>query len=46
MPDPRDHRGVRHALVHVLALAAAAVLAGATSLRLRHARFRSSAGLA
>ncbi|WP_329449168.1 ISAs1 family transposase (plasmid) [Streptomyces sp. NBC_01426] len=28
----RDPRGVRHALVHVLALAAAAVLAGATSL--------------
>jgi len=32
VPDPRSPRGVRHALVHVLALAAAAVLAGATSL--------------
>ncbi|MEU2134587.1 ISAs1 family transposase [Streptomyces sp. NPDC018352] len=32
MPDPRDPRGVRHALVVVLALAACAVLAGATSL--------------
>ncbi|MFF2820481.1 ISAs1 family transposase [Kitasatospora cineracea] len=32
VPDPRDPRGVRHTLVHVLALAAAAVLAGATSL--------------
>ncbi|MFF1605171.1 ISAs1 family transposase [Streptomyces mirabilis] len=32
VPDPRDPRGVRHALVGVLALAACAVLAGATSL--------------
>ncbi|WP_445045484.1 ISAs1 family transposase [Streptomyces sp. SAS_272] len=32
MPDPRDPRGVRHALAVVLALAACAVLAGATSL--------------
>ena len=32
MPDPRDPRGVRHALVVVLALTACAVLAGATSL--------------
>ncbi|MET8138021.1 transposase family protein [Streptomyces sp. NPDC005251] len=32
MPDPRDPRGVRHALVGILALAACAVLAGATSL--------------
>ncbi|MFJ2478299.1 transposase family protein, partial [Streptomyces sp. NPDC087659] len=32
MPDPRDPRGVRHALVAVLALTACAVLAGATSL--------------
>ncbi|WP_256098639.1 transposase family protein [Streptomyces agglomeratus] len=32
MPDPRDPRGVRHALVGVLALTACAVLAGATSL--------------
>ncbi|MFF6809033.1 transposase family protein [Streptomyces sp. NPDC012403] len=32
MPDPRDPRGVRHALVGVLALAACAVPAGATSL--------------
>ncbi|MFG3052535.1 transposase family protein [Kitasatospora sp. NPDC048239] len=32
VPDPRDPRGVRHALVHILALAATAVLAGATSL--------------
>jgi len=32
VPDPRDPRGVRHALVHVLALAATAVLSGATSL--------------
>ncbi|MEH0586851.1 ISAs1 family transposase [Streptomyces sp. B21-106] len=32
VPDPRDPRGVRHTLVHVLALAATAVLAGATSL--------------
>ena len=32
VPDPRDPRGVRHALVVVLALAACAVLAGATSL--------------
>ncbi|MFF7839304.1 transposase family protein [Streptomyces ossamyceticus] len=30
--SPRDPRGVRHALVGVLALAACAVLAGATSL--------------
>jgi predicted transposase YbfD/YdcC len=32
VPDPRDRRGLRHALVSVLALAAAAVLAGARSL--------------
>ncbi|MFF0131002.1 transposase family protein [Streptomyces mirabilis] len=32
MPDPRDPRGVRHALAGVLALAACAVLAGAPSL--------------
>lgn len=32
VPDPRDPRGVRHALSVVLALAACAVLAGATSL--------------
>ncbi|WP_393100991.1 transposase family protein [Streptomyces sp. LN325] len=32
VPDPRDPRGVRHALVGVLALAACAVLAEATSL--------------
>ncbi|ULR53875.1 ISAs1 family transposase [Streptomyces deccanensis] len=32
VPDPRDPRGVRHALVAVLALAACAVLAGATSV--------------
>ncbi|MFD5473448.1 transposase family protein [Streptomyces sp. NPDC127105] len=32
MPDPRDPRGVRHALTAVLALTACAVLAGATSL--------------
>ncbi|WP_343241865.1 MULTISPECIES: transposase family protein [unclassified Streptomyces] len=32
VPDPRDPRGVSHSLVHVLALAAAAVLTGATSL--------------
>ncbi|MFK4227969.1 transposase family protein [Streptomyces sp. NPDC019890] len=32
MPDPRDPRGVRHALVVVLALTACAVPAGATSL--------------
>ena len=32
VPDPRDPRGVRHALVVVLALAACAVLAGVTSL--------------
>jgi predicted transposase YbfD/YdcC len=32
VPDPRDSRGVRHALVVVLALTACAVLAGATSL--------------
>ncbi|MEW1914730.1 ISAs1 family transposase [Kitasatospora sp. NPDC085895] len=31
VPDPRDPRGVRHALVVVLALTACAVLAGATS---------------
>ncbi|MFD4611472.1 transposase family protein [Streptomyces sp. NPDC058451] len=32
VPDPRDPRGVRHALTAVLALTACAVLAGATSL--------------
>ncbi|MFM9584199.1 ISAs1 family transposase [Streptomyces caniscabiei] len=32
VPDPRDPRGVRHALVVVLALTACAVLAGARSL--------------
>ncbi|MGW7439871.1 transposase family protein [Streptomyces sp. NPDC054849] len=32
MPDTRDPRGVRHALVVMLALTACAVLAGATSL--------------
>jgi DDE_Tnp_1-associated len=32
VPDPRDPRGVRHALVGLLALSACAVLAGATSL--------------
>ena len=32
VPDPRSRRGVRHHLVYVLALAAAAVLTGATSL--------------
>jgi len=32
VPDPRDPRGVRHTLVFVLALAASAVLTGATSL--------------
>ncbi|MGJ5828968.1 transposase family protein [Streptomyces ossamyceticus] len=32
MSSPRDPRGVRHALVGVLALAACAVPAGATSL--------------
>ncbi|MFE7401687.1 ISAs1 family transposase [Streptomyces sp. NPDC057557] len=32
VPDPRDPRGVRHALVVVLALTACAVLAGATPL--------------
>ncbi|MFE1988043.1 transposase family protein [Streptomyces mirabilis] len=32
MPGPRDPRGVRHALVVMLALTACAVLAGATSL--------------
>jgi hypothetical protein len=32
VPNPRDPRGVRHALVVVLALTACAVLAGATSL--------------
>jgi hypothetical protein len=31
-PDPRSPRGLRHALVYLLALAAAAVLAGAGSL--------------
>ncbi|MFE7778731.1 transposase family protein [Streptomyces sp. NPDC057445] len=31
VPDPRDPRGVRHALVVVLALTACAVLAGAAS---------------
>ncbi|WP_229854924.1 transposase family protein [Streptomyces filipinensis] len=31
-PDPRDPRGVRHALVAVLALTACAVLAGSASL--------------
>ncbi|MGW6206323.1 transposase family protein [Streptomyces sp. NPDC055089] len=32
VPDPRAARGIRHALAYVLALAAAAVLTGATSL--------------
>ncbi|MFC4034683.1 transposase family protein [Streptomyces polygonati] len=32
VPDPRDPRGVRHALVVVPALAACAALSGATSL--------------
>ncbi|MEE1670412.1 transposase family protein [Streptomyces sp. WAC07094] len=32
VPDPRDARGVRHPLAVVLALAACAVLSGATSL--------------
>jgi hypothetical protein len=32
VPDPRDPRGIRHTLAFVLALAASAVLAGATSL--------------
>ncbi|WP_234375618.1 transposase family protein [Streptomyces sp. CB01373] len=32
VPDPRDPRGVRHALTAVLALTACAVPAGATSL--------------
>ncbi|WTZ46895.1 transposase family protein [Streptomyces sp. NBC_01390] len=32
MPDPRDPRGVRHAPAVLLAPAAGAVLAGATSL--------------
>ncbi|MGW1752464.1 transposase family protein [Streptomyces sp. NPDC002092] len=32
VPDPRDPRGVRHALAFVLALTACAVLAAATSL--------------
>jgi hypothetical protein len=32
VPDPRDPRGVRHALVVMLALTACAVLTGATSL--------------
>jgi predicted transposase YbfD/YdcC len=32
VPDPRSPRGVRHRLVYILALAASAVLTGATSL--------------
>lgn len=32
VPDPRDPRGIRHALASILALAAAAVAAGAESL--------------
>jgi predicted transposase YbfD/YdcC len=32
VPDPRRPRGIRHALVYVLALVAAAVVTGATSL--------------
>ncbi|WP_308432065.1 transposase family protein [Streptomyces cinnamoneus] len=32
VPDPRDPRGVRHALAAVLALSTCAVLTGATSL--------------
>ncbi|MFJ8630945.1 transposase family protein [Streptomyces sp. NPDC093568] len=32
IPDPRDPRGIRHALAVVLALGACSVLAGATSL--------------
>jgi hypothetical protein len=32
VPDPRDPRGVRHALAVVLTLTACAVLTGATSL--------------
>ncbi|RNI16939.1 transposase family protein [Flexivirga caeni] len=32
VPDPRDPRGVRHALPVVLTVAAAAVLAGAKTL--------------
>jgi hypothetical protein len=32
VPDPRDPRGIRHALSAILALTACAVLAGATSL--------------
>lgn len=32
VPDPRDPRGVRHALPVVLTLTACAVLTGATSL--------------
>ena len=32
VPDPRDRRGLRHTLVSVLALSAAAVLAGARSV--------------
>ncbi|WP_433223585.1 transposase family protein [Microtetraspora malaysiensis] len=32
VPDPRDPRGVRHALAAELALSACAVLTGATSL--------------
>ncbi|MBG0815713.1 transposase family protein [Planomonospora sp. ID82291] len=31
LPDPRDRRGIRHTLASVLAVAAAAVLAGARS---------------
>ncbi|WP_336203715.1 transposase family protein [Nonomuraea sp. LPB2021202275-12-8] len=31
VPDPRDRRGIRHALASILAVAAAAVLAGARS---------------
>ncbi|MGW6521896.1 transposase family protein [Streptomyces sp. NPDC054962] len=34
VPDPRKARGLRHGLVYVLALAACAVLTGATSLTL------------
>jgi predicted transposase YbfD/YdcC len=32
VPDPRDRRGVRHAMASILAIAAAAVVAGARSL--------------
>jgi hypothetical protein len=32
VPDPRDHRGRQHSLVGVLAVAAAAVMAGAWSV--------------